>query len=141
MMYWKAVTFGADHNLISAILSASHPREAKALGRKVPNFDEARWTLLSPEIVACGNYLKFEQNPHALEQLVRTDGTTLVEAAPWDRIWGIGLAADDHRAQRRETWLGLNKLGETQTRVRRTFTAVNRIAGFESAKNDPHTEA
>lgn len=141
MMYFKGIVFGAPHNLISAILDAPHPREAKALGRKIPNFNEEVWDPLAPDLVAAGSYAKFEQNPHALEHLIRTNGTTLVEAAPWDKIWGIGLSADDPRAFQRITWLGLNKLGETLTRVGRTFNAVERMRGLECFPDDRQAQA
>lgn len=58
-----------------------------------------------------GNYAQFSQNLEQRELLFSTRGTTLVEASPYDCVWGIGLAADDPRAQDRSQWLGLNLLG------------------------------
>jgi len=52
------------------------------------------------------------------QALFATNGTTLVEAAPNDTIWGIGLTEDDPRALKRETWLGKNLLGEILTQIR-----------------------
>ena len=42
----------------------------------------------------------------------------MVESNPFDRIWGIGLAASDPRAQEKNTWLGQNLLGKVLDEIR-----------------------
>lgn len=61
--------------------------------------------------------LKFSQNPHLLEKLFATKGTTLVEASPRDCLWGIGLEAKNPKAQDRRNWRGKNLLGNILTEV------------------------
>jgi len=117
MMYAKAMLFG-DREAAEKILTAETPREQQEIGRTVRGFDETVWVLFREGIVFAGNLARFRQNPDQRELLLATRGTTLVEASPHDRIWGIGLAADDPRAQDRSQWLGLNLLGEALTRVR-----------------------
>jgi ribA/ribD-fused uncharacterized protein len=117
MMAEKARLFG-DEETLGLILAAASPREQKALGRRVRGFDEARWQKACREIVYRGNAGKFSQNPDLKELLLATGSKTLVEASPTDRIWGIGLAADDPRATDRSAWRGKNWLGEALMRVR-----------------------
>jgi ribA/ribD-fused uncharacterized protein len=95
----------------------AHPRDARRLGREVPGFSEAIWSVAARPIVAEGNYAKFTQHPALLERLLATTGTTLVEASPTDRVWGIGLEAKDPRALKRSSWRGTNWLGEVLTDV------------------------
>jgi len=117
MMYAKALLFG-DCDAAKQILTAETPREQQAIGRTVRGFDESVWVMFREGVVFTGNYARFSQNPDQRELLYATRGTTLVEASPHDRVWGIGLAADDPRALERSQWLGLNLLGEALTRVR-----------------------
>lgn len=117
MMYAKALLFG-DSATAEQILAAKSPREQKQLGRQVAGFDEKVWALFREGIVYTANYAKFSQNPELLKLLLHTRGTTLVEASPRDKIWGIGLSQDDPRASDRSQWRGLNLLGQTLTRVR-----------------------
>ncbi len=128
MMYAKALLFG-DRDAATAILDAATPGEQQALGRGVRGFDESVWVFFREGIVFAGNYARFDQNPDQRELLFSTRGTTLVEASPHDRVWGIGLSADDPRAQHRSEWLGLNLLGETLTRVREALLWKAACAG------------
>jgi len=117
MMHGKALLFD-DAEVAERILAADHPREHKALGRKVKRFDDAVWKRERETIVRAGNHAKFTQNPELLELLLGTAGTTLVEASPYDRIWGIGLSATDPRALDATQWRGQNLLGKILTALR-----------------------
>ena len=52
------------------------------------------------------------------EILLKTGNATLAEASPYDRIWGIGLSADDPKAMNPDLWKGENLLGHALMRVR-----------------------
>src|SRR5262245_59455106 len=117
MMHGKALLFG-DAAIAAEILAADHPRQHKALGRKVKGFDDAVWKRERIAIVRAGSHAKFTQNAELRELLLATAPTTLVEASPYDKIWGIGLAASDPRAQDRAQWRGQNLLGQILTELR-----------------------
>ncbi|MBA9006661.1 NADAR family protein [Thermomonospora cellulosilytica] len=121
MMAHKARLFG-DERAFGRIIEAGSPAEAKRLGREVAGFDEETWAAHRWEIVVSGNVAKFGQNPGLGAYLLGTGGRILVEASPLDRVWGIGLAADDERASSPARWQGLNLLGfalmEARSRLR-----------------------
>lgn len=117
MMYQKALLFN-DQEIADKILKTKSPTRHKQLGRKVKNFDDKIWNKNCQNIVYTGLKAKFSQNDELLKKLKETDGTTLVEASPYDKIWGIGMKMTDKRAQNRSTWLGKNLLGELLTKVR-----------------------
>ncbi|MFJ2808877.1 NADAR family protein [Kitasatospora sp. NPDC087271] len=110
MMAGKARMFG-DEAIEQQVLAARTPAEAKKLGRLVKGFDDAAWTAGRFELVVQGNVAKFGQDEALRAYLLGTGDRVLVEASPVDRIWGIGLAADDIRAERPDEWQGLNLLG------------------------------
>src|SRR5262245_20586419 len=84
MMHGKALLF-EDTKTAAEILAAGHPRQHKALGRKVTPFDDRTWCEHREAIVLAGNRAKFTQNAELLELLLATRGTTLVEASPFDK--------------------------------------------------------
>jgi len=117
MMAGKARLFG-DQDVCGQILATNDPRAHKRLGRKVRGFSDRAWKDNREEIVYQGNMAKFGQNEGLREVLLGTGERTLVEASPYDRIWGIGLKSTDPRAEDPAQWQGLNLLGNVLMRVR-----------------------
>ena len=50
--------------------------------------------------------------------LLNTGTRVLVEASPYDKIWGIGLSADQENIENPLTWNGENLLGFALMEVR-----------------------
>lgn len=125
MMYSKAILFG-DEEIAAKILTSREPRQQKQLGRQVRQFDREVWEQQARPIVYEGNYAKFTQNKDLLQTLLATSGTTLVEASPTDRIWGVGLEEDDPRILSRSTWRGTNWLGEVLTELRENLLTASK---------------
>ncbi|MBB5116667.1 hypothetical protein AF335_29445 [Streptomyces eurocidicus] len=110
MMAGKARLFD-DAEAAARALAATHPKQAKDAGRTVRGFDEERWRRHRFDLVVEGSVHKFGQDPALRDYLLGTGERVLVEASPLDRVWGIGLAADDERAADPARWRGDNLLG------------------------------
>lgn len=121
MMWHKALTFG-DQAVADAILTTVDVKKVKALGRKVKNYDDATWAAARYEIVVQGNLLKFNQNPAFKAYLLATGNKVIVEASPYDAVWGIGMTADEARKVTAPSdWRGTNLLGYALMEVRDTL--------------------
>ena len=117
MMAEKARLF-EDPGSRAQILATDDPARAKAIGRKVRGFDDARWIPQRFDLVTRGNVAKFAQNPQLGAFLASTKDEVLVEASPVDAVWGIAMAADDADAANPARWRGLNLLGFALMRTR-----------------------
>lgn len=115
MMASKARLFN-DTDTLKQILKTDHPRDQKALGRKVKGFIKNEWDAVARELVEEGNVAKFDQNPDVRTALLATQGCQLVEVNPNDAIWGIALTKK--QAEDGEEWQGTNWLGEVLTKIR-----------------------
>jgi len=120
MMFIKACTFD-DYENAMKILCSNSPREQKKLGRQVKNYDDAKWSKIRETVVLQACYTKFTQHEDLKQLLLDTEGTTLVEASPYDKIWGIGLDKYHPDAMIREKWQGQNLLGQVLTNVRESI--------------------
>jgi hypothetical protein len=54
--------------------------------------------------------MKFSQNNHLKEQLIKTGSKCLAEASPFDTFWGTGISLREHHCFDRDRW-GKNLLG------------------------------
>jgi hypothetical protein len=130
MMAEKVRMFN-DNISLKEIMKSSNPKEQKKIGREVKGFIVDDWEKVARDIVYKGNWAKFTQNKKLKDILIQTKGKTLVEASPYDKIWGIGLDEKDPRALDKEKWLGKNWLGEVLTKVREDIINENQRKGFE----------
>ena len=117
MMKKKSELFG-DDEIVKEIMKSTDPKQIKALGRKVKNFDEKKWNEVKYSIVFNGNLLKFSQNIELKDFLLSTGNDIIVEASPYDKIWGIGMSSDDELVKNPTKWKGENLLGFALMEVR-----------------------
>lgn len=117
MMAHKALLFG-DNYYYKKIMETNDPGLIKKYGREIRGFDPVLWDEHKFDIVVEGNRLKFGQNSKLLERLLQTSNKTIVEAAPNDRVWGIGLTAQQAVKVPENKWPGQNLLGKALVVVR-----------------------
>lgn len=117
MMYMKAMLFN-DHDAMVEISLADSPRDAKAIGRRVKGYDNAKWDAIRYQVVKEINRLKFSK-PEGLSVLRHFSKTSVgqyvvfVETSPYDNIWGI----KNRECISPELWEGDNLLGFAHTDV------------------------
>jgi hypothetical protein len=115
----KAKLFDDDEAL-SSIMSTNDPVQQKRT--KVRNFNQAIWKDSAYTIIKEGVLLKFTQNPHLSEILLKTGSKTLAESSPHDGSWGTGISIREKHAFDRDRW-GQNLLGIILMEVRDSLTS------------------
>lgn len=115
---WQKARFFGDINTQKAIEYVIDPKEVKVLGRKILGYNEKTWQLVRQSLMAYVNYLKFTQNAYYNRILVNTENKILVEASPYDKIWGVGLPEENDLILDEKNWLGQNLLGKALMDVR-----------------------
>lgn len=117
MMYRKSLLFG-DTVTAAKILREPDAKRQKDLGQQVTPWVESVWVANRMRIMVEGLYAKFSQNPKMALVLLGTGTTTLVEASPYDDIWGVKLGVDHPDILDPAKWRGLNLLGQALESVR-----------------------
>lgn len=110
MMAEKARIF-SDTECLGQILKSKDIKAIKEIGRRISLFDEDVWDQRKYDVVFEGNLLKFSQNEALRSFLLSTSNKVLVEASPYDKIWGIGMRQDEEGIKEPKKWKGQNLLG------------------------------
>ena len=124
MMAHKALIFAkgsftkCNMVIFYQIMSEDNPNTIRALGRNIKNYNEKIWTEWKYKVVVNGNYLQFSQDEQLKKTLLDTGTREIVEASPYDKIWGIGLNEADARRLGKANWKGTNLLGKGLMEVR-----------------------
>lgn len=117
MMGQKAQLF-SDYESFEKIINSTNPSEIQKLGRQVRNFDSNIWDKFKYTIVFNGNYKKFSQNNELKDFLLSTGDSLIVEASPYDKIWGVGIPEVNNKIYIPDYWQGQNLLGFAIMHVR-----------------------
>lgn len=116
MMSEKAKLFN-DMKTYDKIMKSIDQKKIKAYGKKVKNFDDNIWLNNNYRILLEGNLLKFSQNPKLKKLLLETNNKIIVEASPYDKIYGIGMSKNNKDFLNIDKW-GKNLLGQVLMEIR-----------------------
>ena len=142
MMACKAWLFETAQKPLTlrAILASKKPMEQKALGRKVPGFNDNIWTPASSHIVIASLIARSEVDQR-LNTLYENSGTKVfVEGSPKDRIWGVGIHWKEKSIENEENWQGENRLGKCHGLARDAIRKLETQNG-ERSKIFPSVES
>ncbi|KAL4910351.1 hypothetical protein BDW74DRAFT_51165 [Aspergillus multicolor] len=107
------------------IMRTDSPRSQKALGRKVPNFDDVLWTKASGVIVVAGCVARAEVDDNLMRLYLSSGDRVFVEGSRVDRVWGVGLDWKSDAILDEGNWRGLNRLGKAHDKAVRILRENN----------------
>jgi len=145
--------FAQNQSFFLDIMETNDPSTAKEHGSsfRVP----INWERVRVGVMEYACYLKFSQNHNIGQALLDTGDTELVEAAPNDNVWGIGMSENQAQNVDPSFWPGTNLLGKVLMRVRnhlkngsapeeshiisdffKTFSKTSSLAGVPEVNDD-----
>ena len=120
---WEKADYFGDIATSERILKKSSPKACKALGRMVSGFNDEEWDEVKFAKMVSVNLAKWSSTEELRKLLLSTGSKTLVEASPYDKIWGIGLHWKDQDVLDEGKWRGQNLLGKALMVVRDNLRA------------------
>lgn len=117
-MYGKALLFQDEHEAKNILANRDKPMMCKTAGRRIAGYVDAVWAAERYQVMLAVLTEKFKA-PALRSYLVETGSLLIIEASPYDRIWGNGLWPNDPRnGDLASTWPGQNLLGLALMEVR-----------------------
>ncbi|MBP3883500.1 MAG: NADAR family protein [Olsenella sp.] len=135
-MMWQKARLMGDAEKATQILEAPTPRRAKELGGEVEPYDGALWDVVREQLVYYGVREKFLANDLERNLLLSTGSALLAEASPHDRVWGVGMTADDPRFADPAKWEGENLLGRACMRARADIRQLYELGRLDAVRHE-----
>lgn len=123
-MAQKALLF-KDNEMFAAIIESNEPGEAKKYGRKVKNYHDGFWSACRLAAMNMALLHKFREHRSLREKLLATGNSVLVEASPYDGVWGVKMYSNDPDIGDPDKWKGQNLLGTSLMQVREVLRSEN----------------
>ena len=135
-MMWQKACLMRDMKKAAEILDAPTPRRAKELGGEVKPYNGTLWDAVREQVVYYGVREKFLANEPERNELLSTGSALLAEASPYDKVWGVGMTADDPRFANPAKWQGENLLGRTCMRVRADIRQLIAMGKLDEVRHE-----
>ena len=117
IQHQKALLFKAK-DTARKIMLTNIPGQMKRLNTNLSNFNQDLWEQKAPDICYTALKDKFAQNPELQKKLQEIEDKVLIEAFPYDNVWGIGFSKDEPNLfQKKSSW-GTNIQGKMLMKVR-----------------------
>ncbi len=107
-----------DLNSYTKLRAANTTGEMKSLGYAVKGFNSDEWARFAEEVANTFLPAKFSQNEQLKQYLLSTGSRSMIEAAPNDSLWGIGIYMYDSQLMHSKSKWGKNIIGESLMKVR-----------------------
>lgn len=124
-MYEKALYFNDEDIIYELTQGPITPQLSKRLGRAVKPFNAEEWSEVSYQKMVEALRVKFSE-PNLKQRLLDTNDLILVEASPFDAIWGIKIGIDElETLTQLPKFKGQNLLGKALMQVRDELKSLN----------------
>ena len=82
------------------------------------NYEDSKWDEVAGTVCYPGLQAKFQQNPHAMDTLIRKTGNKKIVECVSDRLWATGIPLTDPNCLEDTKWISQGILGQMLESIR-----------------------